>query len=384
MTTAPAKGTFFQRYLLPAFALKGVIIGGGYATGRELTEYFLSHGPWGAIYGMAIATVIWSAVAAVTFALARQFGAFDYRSFMARLLGPGWAVFEICFLAFSVLLLAVFGAAAGEVAASILPVRPIAGTLLLAIAIAAIASMGEGAVEAMFKYVSILLYAVYFLLIVLSLANFGDEIAAGLDRGGPNGDGIEDGWVLGGLTYGAYNIVTAVMVLPLLRHLNSRRNAVVAGLVAGPLAMLPGFVFLLAMIAFYPAILDQTLPSDMLLRAIDVPGFRIVFQLMVFGALLESSVGVVHAINERAVHGWQARRKQPPPRWLRPALTVGLLSVCMFIADRIGLVALIASGYRVVAIVFCITFVVPVLTWGVWRLLRGPDLELTGGPPDNA
>ena len=32
--------SWFQRFLLPGFALKAVIIGGGYATGRELAEYF--------------------------------------------------------------------------------------------------------------------------------------------------------------------------------------------------------------------------------------------------------------------------------------------------------------------------------------------------------
>ena len=33
---APGKSSWFQRFLLPGFARKAVIIGGGYATGREL------------------------------------------------------------------------------------------------------------------------------------------------------------------------------------------------------------------------------------------------------------------------------------------------------------------------------------------------------------
>ena len=99
-------GTFFQRYLLPAFALKGVIIGGGYATGRELVEYFLSQGPWGAFLAMALATAIWAVVSALTFAFAHQTRSYDYRAFTARLLGRGAIIFEICFLLFSVLLLA--------------------------------------------------------------------------------------------------------------------------------------------------------------------------------------------------------------------------------------------------------------------------------------
>jgi uncharacterized membrane protein YkvI len=182
--------------------------------------------------------------------------------------------------------------------------------------------------------------------------------------------------VIGGVTYGSYNIVAAIMILPVLRHIPTRRNALVAGAIAGPMAMAPGFVFLLAMIAFYPTILSETLPSDFLLQQMDVPGFRIAFQAMVFGALLESGVGVVHAVNERAVNGWNARRGAHP-RWLRPALTAGLLVLCMFIADRIGLVALIAQGYRAMAVVFLLVFVLPLLTLGTSRLWREPTVPLS-------
>ncbi len=37
---------FFQKYLLPGLVFQGVVIGGGYATGRELAEFFLPHGRW--------------------------------------------------------------------------------------------------------------------------------------------------------------------------------------------------------------------------------------------------------------------------------------------------------------------------------------------------
>jgi uncharacterized membrane protein YkvI len=358
--------------LLPALALKGVIIGGGYATGRELAEYFLSHGPGGALLAMLLATAIWSVVAALTFALALHFRAYDYRSFMARLLGRGWVLFEICYLLFAVLLLAVFGAAAGEVVSSVTGAPLMVGTLLLALAIAVVAGLGEWAVETMFKYISVLLYGVYALFIVLAVASFGGLIGAGLSN-----TTADSSWLVGGVTYGSYNIVAAVMILPLLRHIPTRRSALVAGAIAGPLAMLPGFVFLLAMIGFYPAILAETLPSDFLLQRLDVPGFRILFQVMVFGALLESGVGVVHAVNERAVNAWKARRTETHPRWLRPGLTVTLLVLCMFIADRIGLVELIATGYRAMAVVFLLVFVLPLLTFGVARLWREPTAALT-------
>ena len=51
----------FQRFVLPGLAFKAVVIGGGYATGREIAEFFLPAGPWGGIAAMAVANT--SAVA---------------------------------------------------------------------------------------------------------------------------------------------------------------------------------------------------------------------------------------------------------------------------------------------------------------------------------
>ena len=54
----------------------------------------------------------------------------------------------------------------------------------------------------------------------------------------------------------------------------------------------------------------------------------------------------------------------------RLLIALALLIGCMFVADRFGLVALIATGYRALAYVLIAVYVIPVLTLGVWRLSR--------------
>lgn len=367
MGAEPAAGaSWFQRFLLPGFALKAVIIGGGYATGRELAEYFVPAGPWGGLAAMLLATLVWSVVAAVTFALARKLGAYDYRAFFQGLLGPGWIAFEIAYLIFVVLILAVFGAAAGAIGAATFGWPEWAGSLLLGVSIVAVTAWGTGVVEQMFKYVSILLYTVYGLFLVIALVSFGDLIGEGFANAPPpSGD-----WVSGGLTYASYNIVGAVVILPVLRHLTSQRDAVLAGIIAGPLSMLPAILFFVAMMAFYPAIGAETLPSDFLLRQMTVPGFHVLFQVMIFAALLESGAGAVHAINERISGAIESRGRAPLTTGARAAIGAVILAGCIFVAGRIGLVDLIASGYRFLAWLFLGVFVLPLLTIGVWRLLR--------------
>lgn len=351
---------WFQRFLLPGFAFKAVVIGGGYATGRELVEFFMPSGPRGGLWAMALATLIWSVVAAVTFAFAYRVKAFDYRQFFIELLGPAAIIFEIAYMLLVVLLLSVFGAAAGAIGKAVFGWPPLAGTLLLALCIAGFATFGNAAIEKLFKYVSFLLYGVYALFLVLSLSTFGDRILAGFSL-----PANSDGWALGGITYASYNIVGAVVVLPMLRHLTSSRDALIAGIVAGPLAMAPAALFFIAMIGFYPAIGSETLPSDFILGQMRIPAFHMLFQVMIFAALLESGAGAVHAVNERIAHVRHGVLGRPA----RAATAIVILAFCMFLADRFGLVFLIAKGYRALAAVFLFLYVLPLLTMGVRRLL---------------
>lgn len=356
----------FQRWLLPGFAFKAVVIGGGYATGRELAEFFLPAGPWGGLLAMALAMGIWSLVCVVTFLFAQATRSEDYRTFFRNLLGPFWGVFEAAYVVFIVLILAVFGAAAGAIGQALFGWPPLVGALCLTLGIAAFVTFGNTAVERLFKYVSFFLYGTYALFVVLAFSTFGDKIAAGFAS--PT---VHDGWATGGLTYAGYNIIGAVVILPVVRHMTSRRDAVVAGLLAGPLAMIPAALFFICMIAYYPQIGAEALPSDFLLKQLQLPVFHLAFQLMIFLALLESGTAGVHAVNERIAHAWTRRSGQELSRRGRLAIAGALLVGSIFIADHFGLIALIAKGYRFLAWMFLAVYVAPLLTLGVWRLWKG-------------
>jgi uncharacterized membrane protein YkvI len=56
-------------------------------------------------------------------------------------------------------------------------------------------------------------------------------------------------------------------------------------------------------------------------------------------------------------------------------ISVLLLAFCMAVADRFGLVALIANGYRALAYILIAVYVLPVLTIGLWRLTGPPTLK---------
>jgi uncharacterized membrane protein YkvI len=355
----------FQRLILPGFALKAVVIGGGYATGRELATFFLPSGPWGGLYGMLLSMLIWSVVCAVTFVFALQTRSLDYRTFFRHLLGPLWPAFEVTFALALVVILAVYAAAAGAIGEALLGWPPFAGSLLLVAGIIFIAAFGNEGVERLFKYVTYFLYTTYALFVLLSLTHFGGRILAAFDT-----HAVTTGWATGGLMYAGYNIFGAVVILPVVRHMTGRRDALVAGLLAGPMAMLPAILFFICMVAYYPQITSAPLPSDYLLEKLNIPVFRALFQIMIFAALLESATGGIHAINERVAHAYQEARGRVLSTPARLAVTCIVLVVAVFVATRFGLVALIASGYSWLAVAILTTYVLPLLTLGLWRILR--------------
>ncbi|HTS03450.1 MAG TPA: hypothetical protein VMN04_13075 [Thermoanaerobaculia bacterium] len=351
---------FFKRFLLPGFAFKAVVIGGGYATGRELAEYFLPGGPWGGLFGMLLAMVCWSVICATTFVFARETRNFEYGAFFRTLLGLAWPLFDLTYAGLVIIMLSVFGAAAGLICAAIFGWPELAGTLALVAGIALVAAFGNESVERLFKYVTYFLYAVYAIFVVLALSKTSDRVFAHFA-----GATLASGWALGGLTYAGYNVVGAVVILPVLRHLTSRRDAIVAGLLAGPLGMLPAVLFFVCMIAYYPAIGAEKLPSDYMLARLNAPVFHVIFQMMILAALLESGTGAVHAINQR-VAGVVATRGRTLPPGARFGLSTGILVLSIFVAKRFGLVDLIANGYRFLAYGFIAVYVIPLLLRALW------------------
>ena len=359
---ATARPSWFQRFLLPALAFKAVVIGGGYATGREIAEFFLTSGPAGGLLGILLAMALWSLVCALTFLFARAFAATDYRTFFQALLGPFWFLFEIVYVLLMILVLAVMAAAAGSIGAAAFGLPEWAGTAALLTAIVIVTGYGTEAAERMFRFSSAFIYIVYFAFLLLALASFGDRIGPRLAAAEPG-----SGWIAGGATYAGYNLIAAVAILPFLRHLTGRRDAVAAGLMCGPVAMLPALAFFLCMVAWYPEIGAEALPSDFLLRRLDAPWFHLLFQAMILMALLETGVGMVNAINERVAAAAE-RRKRPFGRARRLAVSAVLVVGSGVAAARFGLIELIASGYGAFGWIMLVLFVLPLATIGVAKL----------------
>ncbi len=355
---------WFRRYLLPGFVFEAAVIAGGYATGRELVEFFLPAGPWGGLLGMLVSMLFWSAVLMISFELARRAQTYDYRSFFKLLLGRGWFLFEIAYLLLLVIILAVMGAAAGEITHSLFGLPKLVGSLGM-IALTGLLLFYSSATIEKFLALSVgYLYLVYIVFVVWSIVVFGDRIEQTLAI-----EPVGTSWFKAGITYAGYNVATLPAVLFCIRNLTRPRETLIAGFLAGPLGMLPGVLFYIAMIGYEHELADVALPSAFLLGKLGAPWFELAFQFAVLLTLVDTGVALLHAINERVAKVYEEKAK-PMPRALRPAIAIAIMVVSVYAASAIGLVDLIAKGYGYLTYAFIALLIVPVLTIGLWRLIR--------------
>lgn len=358
------KPSWFRRYLLPGFVFQSMVIAGGYGTGREIVEFFLTLGPISGMVAMlGVSAVIWSAVAAVSFEFARRFRTFDYRSFFVQLLGPAWVLFEICYIVLMLLVLAVVGAAAGAIATETFGIPYAAGVLLVMAAVGLLLFFGSDTIERFLAAWSFLLYAVYIILVAWSIMRFGPQIREAFGN-----STLEGSWAVNGIQYAGYNLSAGAVALFTIRHITTRREAVTAGLLTGPIGMLPAFFLYVAMVGFYPEIVDRAVPSNALLEALGSRVFQIVFQIVLFGTLIETGAAMIHAVNERVAVTMREIGNELPD-WARSAIAGGFLLIAISLTP-LGIIDLIASGYGTITWGFIFYYVLPVLTVGIWLLYR--------------
>ena len=147
----------------------------------------------------------------------------------------------------------------------------------------------------------------------------------------------------------------------------------IAGVVAGPLILIPGLAALLALATFYPDIVTEPLPISAVLTQVGNPTLTICVQIVILGAFIKTGVGLLHGLNERVARV-AVDRGHTMPGYLRPMLALAIMIVTVFVAASIGIIDLIGRGYRYTSYFFLLVFFIPLLTRGTWLVARGRAL----------
>ena len=355
---------FLKIYLLPGAILQSVMIGGGYGTGRELVEFFTRHGMGNGLIGMLASTALISVIFALTLALSNKFKAHDYRTFFKVLLGPGWFTFEILGVLMFVVVLAVMGAAAGEIIYQQFGIPAIVGGIVMLAAVVTLNFFGREWVTRILALWSVLLYSVFFVYFVVVVGGLESD-----DIGGKFAWEFETGWVTSSLQYALYNAAGIPIILYAAREIETQRQAVSAGLVGGVIAMFPGILFHLSFTGTYPTVLEQDLPVYFMFENLNVPLLQACYLLVLFGTFIETGAGNMQGFIERLDTWWRERTGAALNRLNHATVAAIALSLSGALSV-FGIVDLIAEGYGTLAWGYLFVYLIPLFTVGIWRLAK--------------
>ncbi len=370
--------TRFHTLLLPAIIAQSMIIGGGYATGREVVQYAGRFGNWGWL-SVAIIAVCFSLVMALAFELARLAGAYDYKAWSRNLVGPFWWLVDLLFLSMMLLVIAVMTAAIGEVLQQTLAFpKP----LSLALALACVGFLtwrGSGFIERAKTWGSSALYLGYCAFSVLVLTAPVGDTAAPPSVGSEAGVGEV---VITAVLYVAYNVAVVPAVLFCLHRQTRRSETFASGILSG-LAMTIPFALTLACLLRFPhaSVMEAEVPWLRLIgtaadgRAGGAALWIALFGLVAGWTLIETAVGSIHALLHRVERNlgdlprhWRPASGELTPR--QKALTAVLVLAAAAGLSTIGIIDLVARGYGTLAWGFIALIMLPLFVVVPYRAFR--------------
>ena len=366
------KSRWFKKYLVPGIIFQSVLIAGGYGTGRELVEFFMNFGALGGFVAMITSAFLtFAVVCAVSYEFARVYQTYDYRTFFKRLLNRWWVLYEICYLVLLLIVLAVVASSAGAILNAMFGISAWFGIIGMMVGVGLLIFFGNDAITTFLSYWSFVLYAVYALFTILGLVYVSKDIGAAFSM-----DEFKSGFFLSGFKYAWYNLGIIPALLFSVKEIETRKEAVWSGILTGVIGIIPALLLYITLCGGYPNILSQELPTNYILGKMGILGFQVVFQVVLFGTLIETGTGFIYGVTERIGNMYKEKGRQMPKR-LEQCVTIGLLVLGALIA-RFGLIGLIAQGYGTITWGFFIVFVIPLLTYGVYLIAKHGQKDRPG------
>lgn len=370
------KGIFdgvLGKFFLPGIILQSVLIGGGYATGREIMEYGGKFGALGWYSGLAT-FLGFALVSILSFELIRLYKVYDFKSFLKSIVGPLYRVFDVVYILFMVIIIAVMSSATGAVVEQMTGLSYWYGVVGITIVVGILNFYGEKLISYFETFGTIALYIGYICFSVLVISqhtgNIEQVLATSDHSYAPDATITFAFWT--GIIYMAYNLVVFPASFFTVRRLTTRTQTVVSGLIAGLLMTIPWFLTYFAILSYYPSkeVVEAPVPWVVMMQGSGAPGWMLFLFSFVMGwTLIETATGIIHAMLERVDKGLEEKGKPELSRRNKGLLTVAILVVSI-IFSKIGIIALIAQAYSALAYAFILLFLLPLCTVGVYKIWK--------------
>lgn len=358
---------YLKRIFLPGIILQSVLIGGGYATGREIVEYGARFGAGGWICGLAI-FFGFSLMSMLSIEVCRQWHVYDYKSLLKKMIGQGWIVYEIVYLLGAILTIAVMASAAGEILSITLGFPKWVGVVLIVVLVGFLNYKGEAVIAKLETVGTVALFAAYFVFAYVVITNRGNEVMAVFNSW--NTDYQPTPPAMGmllwtGILYVGYNLGVYPASFFTFKGIRSTRESILAGAMAGMLMTIPWFLTYFAFMGYYPdpSVIGASVPWLVILKNFH-PVLIVIFGIVVGWTLVETATGMIHAFISRIEVEIHARQGVPVKKIVKAGISTIALLLALLLA-QVGIIDLVAKGYMLMAYAMIAVFGIPLLYYGL-------------------
>lgn len=359
-----------------AFVWFATHFGGGFASGRQLVDFYVKYG-WYALFTPILSVGIIALVLWCAWQFAVRHGAYDYHSWSVRyfeslgFLEPVFSMLiEAMYLIILLLATGVAFATGGTVLNHMLPHVPYhAGTVGLALLILSLTIWGSGTVRRAATVMSLLIIAGMLIIYSANLVvNFPQLLQVVREMPSANGGFWAALWqsvkyaALQCSLVGAYTAVADGLRTS--REVN-RTTALGFCVNAGMLTLAS-----VGALLHYPVILTEKAPITYITQhgGGGALGVMLVSGIILL-AVVSTGVGLIYGSARRITTWWSKRTGAPASRRVDIAASAVYVVASWCVASY-GLIPLIAKGYAWVGMMSAPLIVAPILLVALWRGLR--------------
>ena len=357
--------SFFSRVILvPSVVWLSVFFGASTGSGRELVEYITPAGPWGGIVSVVAVTISFAVALFLCFEIARRYNAYDYRVMSKLLLGKAWPIYEVVLLLGMLLALAIASTASGELLSKRFDLPKLWGTGALLLLVVLSVYKGRVFIE---KSMTIAVAALLAAFLYIGFKVAGNNSALLVESF--SASKVHFNGVSTALQYAMVNLSYIPLILYAARGIRTRSESATGAISAAIFATIPLFFLHIIFIAGYPEILSEELPIYWLLKRITSDWFVDIYVAILFLLIVQTGVGLLQGFIER-IDGWflQRKGKSMSSNW-NGLLSFGVMASSLLLSS-IGLIDLIRGAYMILFMGFIVTFVIPLITVGSYRIFK--------------
>ena len=281
-----------------AGAFVGVIVGAGFASGRELLLMFVDFGVWG-LLGAVVSASLFIFLGMALAGMSSRLRASSHKDVVNALCGRYLGAFVdlmITFFMFAVTVVMLAGG--GALLEQQFGIPALFGSLAVTVIVVAIVCLDVQKVIGMIGAATPLLILTAVAVALYGVATRGlsfgelDQLASQQDAGASH-------WLLGALLYVSYNIVAGVPFLSIMGGTaKTEKHAIWGGIFGGALLGVLMLVMSLGLLSRLDSVAD--LPMPMLSIATEIsPVLGLVMAVVIFLMILNTAVGTLYSFSAR-------------------------------------------------------------------------------------